>query len=99
MTNGIDSPPPAGAPAEVSWRQLRRVNAHRTSKPTDDMLRRVVGEITAVRGNAPAVDAVIFAALRLAMTPGRDLRPLLDMVREIETDSYPGPRASGEPGE
>ncbi len=99
MTNGTGNPP-AGAPAQITWRQLRRVNSHRTSRPTDEALRKVVGEIASVRGNAPSVDAVILGAVRLALVGGADGRArLMDAVREIESDTYPGPHSPGEPGD
>lgn len=73
---------------DKTWRQLRRVSSHRTSKPTDEAIRRAVGEIAATRGSAPHADALILAAVRLA---SKDMKTLADQVREIETDRYPGP--------
>lgn len=82
--------------AGETWKQLPRTPSHRTSKPTDEAIRRAVGEIAAARGSAPFVDAVILASLRLA-TRG-DLNPLMDAVREIETGTYPAVRVPHDPG-
>jgi hypothetical protein len=84
-------------PAEVvTWRRLRRVNVHRTSEPTNTALRSLAGEIMARRGAAPWIDAVILAALRIAAA--EPIERLMDMVREVETDTYPQPRIHREPG-
>lgn len=99
MTNGTSMRPPA----RVTWRQLRRVNVHRTSRPTDEALRKAVGEIASERGSAPSVDAVILASVQLATGRGDDaLKTLMDKVREIEVATYAAPVAaaeSGDPGE
>lgn len=84
MGNGTENPPKG-----IEWRRMRRVNTHRTSKLTDEALRRIVGEIAAARGSAPNVDTVIFAALRMVGT--QPITELIDVVREIETDTYPAP--------
>lgn len=93
MGNGIDGPPDV---KPVEWRRLRRVNSHRTSRPTDEAIRKAVGEIAAERGNAPAVDAVILAAVRMAV---RNMGSLLDAIREIEQAGYQAaPPPPHEPG-
>ena len=80
----------------VPWRDLKRMNAHRTSRPTDDLVRRLVGEIAAATGRAPFVDAVLFAALRIAQRG--ELQRLVDEILLIESQSYPPNRVPHDPG-
>lgn len=96
-TEPAGRPPRQPEPAtvrQVTWQQLRRVNAHRTCRVTDETIRRVIGEITAARGAKPIADTVILAALRVAM---RVPETLADAVREVETATYAGP-VPHEPG-
>lgn len=95
MQNGA-AQGPSPQSLRVGWKQMRRINAHRTSRPTDDAIRRMAGLIASERGKAPHVDAVILAAMRLA-TERAPVADWLEAVRAIEADTYVVRVLDGEP--
>lgn len=71
-------------PARSGWRALRRKVVHRTSLPTDALVRAFRLWIGSERGIAPNNDAVIFAALRLAARDATSRDELAAEVARVE---------------
>lgn len=98
MTN--EATPPATVRDGVPWGKLHRRTMHRTSAPTDEEVRAALFEVTQARGvngRAPAVDAVIFAAVAIAR---RDLPLLFAEIGRVEAGTYreAGRSRGGTPG-
>ncbi len=94
MSNGTTEPA-AAARRLVPWQSLKRLSMHRTSDPTNDALRKIIGEIAADRGRRATADTVIYAAIRLAVRDNMD--SFIDEIREVESDMYPvDPHEPGE---
>lgn len=91
MGNGTGQTTP-----RVKWTELRRVTTNRTSRPTDDAVRRAISKITLERGTKANADAVILAALQLAE---KDIPALIAEVGKIESGLYDAPHAPAEPGD
>lgn len=86
MPHGTEEVPPG---REIKgWNELRRMNRHRTSAPTDELGRRLRAAIELRRGRAPHIDAVLLAALELVQD---DIGVLLMKVEEIEQRDHQQP--------
>jgi hypothetical protein len=70
----------------TAWGALVRTSKHRTSAPTDALVRNGIAVVTLRRGGSrkPSADAVLLAALRLA-DPAR----LAAEVDKIEAELHP----------
>lgn len=94
MDNGIGE----RAPMErVPWTRVRRNPTHRTSRPTDEAIRRQVGMIAAARGARPLVDTVILAALQAFEKLPEIVQ--LTWVSAVESETYTVRSLHGDPGE
>lgn len=72
------------AAGAARWRALVRKVTHRTSAPTDDLVRRARMRIGNERGDMPNSDAVIYAALRLANRDAASREAWAAEVRRVE---------------
>ena len=80
----------------MPWANLARSPKHRTSRPTDDLMREFRIQVGNARGSLPYTDAVLLAALRLLDTSGTaggrlreaDLRRLVVEVDKIEKEAF-----------
>ncbi len=78
------------AAGAAAWRSLVRKVVHRTSAPTDDLVRRARMSIGNDRGSMPNSDAVIAAALRLANRSAASRAAWAAEVERVE-HGYPAP--------
>lgn len=105
MGTGTGRRPATPAPEKVPFRRLSRSNRHRTSLPTDDAVRAAAWVVTRERGgNAPYVDAVILACVRMATQTDKQIERLISEVTRIEAEVFtiqprPGSHDPGDPGE
>lgn len=89
--------------ATVPWRNLPRTSKQRTSAPTDGALAIIGAQIRGRRGVRTTADAIVLAALNLAVPGGLDSGwPLPDAlyaeVERIENQRWELPDPAAEPG-
>jgi hypothetical protein len=76
--------PPATDDAAAAWRSRPRQVTHRTSEPTNDLVRATRYRIGSERGMSPSADSLIFAALRLANRDKASREALVAEVGRVE---------------